>query len=82
MDSIHRRLITADIDMQYPKSASEPSNRLAVTVEYRLNGKLHSQVFYFDGDGRSISHCSSDLQKLIQNTDESLREFRQVHDDF
>jgi hypothetical protein len=82
MDTIRDRIITADIDNQFPKMASEPYNRLAVTVKYRLNGRLNEQVFYYDGDGLSISHCSADNFELIKKIDESLDEFSRVYNDF
>jgi hypothetical protein len=82
MDTIRHRIMTADIDNQFPKIASESYNRLAVTVKYRLNGRLNEQVFYYEGDGQSISHCTADNFELIKKTDEVLDEFRRVYNDF
>lgn len=82
IDTIYKRIITADLDNQFPKTASEPYNRLAVRVNYLLDGRPNSQFFFYEADGLSISHCTSDNYELIKNIDKYITEFRSVYRDF
>lgn len=55
--------------IKLPSICEEPFNRKFVNVEYRLNGKLIKQRFFFNNDGKSIGHTDTDIQQLSKEVE-------------
>lgn len=55
--------------IQLPSICEEPFNRKFVKVEYKLNGELIQQRFFFNNDGKSIGHTDVDIKQLSKEVE-------------